>query len=295
MKEYSLAVEDATFLASVRSNLDASELPNPTPQELLESKFYFGGYSCRYMFGLGTKAVAMQIQEALDQILDVSSYAQGSIGLSSPWVVNRLFGKFSGSGSVLISRFAISLIYAMKGPEAIHNLKTLLGGDITLSVDGGLFETWFFACLRSGKRMTFLDEHNAETFSWDPAPVEVENLNAIPRDHAVWWKPLKRDQGGYDAIFVDKAKKLVRLVQVTEAVKHSFDIRFFALFMERLAEEMETTTLEIYFISPVGQVIQISPVSGEGLLAAFDGWKNKGQEVSLVKRGYLPGWKKMEV
>lgn len=94
---------------------------------------------------------------------------------------------------------------------------------------------------------------------------------------------------------MEKAKKLVRLVQVTKAIEHSFDIRIFARFMERLAEKMVIETLEIYFISPVGKVIMIKPAYGEGLLAAFVGWKNKGQEVNQVKRGYLPGWKKMEV
>ena len=106
-------------------------------------------------------------------------------------------------------------------------------------------------------------------------------------------KPFKWNQGGYDAIFVDKTCGRVRFVQVTRGDSHSFKIEYFYSFLAKLrdsASSFEIRALEIVFLVLKGKIanFKISEVSGQGLLSEF-GWM-KGKEKEYVKVIGISGW-----
>ena len=115
----------------------------------------------------------------------------------------------------------------------------------------------------------------------------------LPDDGGVWLKPMKWNQGGYDAIFIDKTSGRIRFVQLTRGDSHSFKIGYFYKFLQMLRDSpfgFEISTLEIVFLVLKGKIetYKLSQVSGEGLLAEF-GWK-KGKEVDHVQVFGINGW-----
>ena len=102
----------------------------------------------------------------------------------------------------------------------------------------------------------------------------------------IWLKPNKWNQGGYDAIYIDKANHLVRFVQVTAAHKHSFLIQYFRAWLIALvnsAESFEVEKVEIYFVVEKNQLGQfkIDRIDGVGLLREW-GWR-MNKEVDMVQ------------
>ena len=118
------------------------------------------------------------------------------------------------------------------------------------------------------------------------------DIPTFPKDF-VWLKPAKWNQGGYDAIYLDKGSGLVRFVQVTRGDSHSLKIEYFHQFLMMLRDSpssFEIRSLEIVFLVLKGKVdsFKVSAVSGEGLLADF-GW-NKGDEAEKVDVVAIAGW-----
>ncbi|KAI9907658.1 hypothetical protein PsorP6_003178 [Peronosclerospora sorghi] len=88
---------------------------------------------------------------------------------------------------------------------------------------------FFFARIRNGGVRLYDGD---EEIRWPVGMIQVVN----PRDLSEllptgWLKPHKYNQGGYDAIFVEKATGLVRFVQVTKAHSHTFHIGYFNQFL----------------------------------------------------------------
>lgn len=99
-----------------------------------------------------------------------------------------------------------------------------------------------------------------------------------------WFKPLKYDRGGYDAVYVNK-RGLVRFVQLAQAHDHKFDIGCFSalLCLLRDAASFEVKTVEIFVVvqKEMLPMFTFSEVTGQGLLKEF-GW-DEGEEVDRAR------------
>ncbi|KAK5670292.1 hypothetical protein QVD99_002991 [Batrachochytrium dendrobatidis] len=99
---------------------------------------------------------------------------------------------------------------------------------------------WMVGCWKCGSLPVFIttyestfDENDNEVQTWPASNVKTLDINAfpaLPENNGVWFKPNKWNQGGFDAIFLDKGKGLVRFVQVTDGNTHSFKIEYFHSF-----------------------------------------------------------------
>ena len=70
-----------------------------------------------------------------------------------------------------------------------------------------MFEMWFFACIRK-VGLNVCDQHDNTTESWPACVVTIfDNIPLLP-EGGIWLKPKKWNQGGYDAVFVDKSNEL---------------------------------------------------------------------------------------
>jgi hypothetical protein len=122
----------------------------------------------------------------------------------------------------------------------------------------------------------------SSVINFDPEHITMEILNRSP----IWLKPVKWNQGGYDAVYIDTGKNLVRFVQVTRGKTHSFKIRFFHEFLSNLDRvpklNFDIKRVDICFLVPKGNIgdFSISKTTGEGMLTKW-GWK-KGIEVDLI-------------
>ncbi|KAK5667197.1 hypothetical protein QVD99_006405 [Batrachochytrium dendrobatidis] len=70
---------------------------------------------------------------------------------------------------------------------------------------------WFFASLRYDG-VNLFDENDNEFQTWPASNFKTLDINAfpaLPENNGVWFKPNKWNQGGFDAIFLDKGKGLL--------------------------------------------------------------------------------------
>ena len=154
---------------------------------------------------------------------------------------------------------------------------------------------WFFACLRHGGVKLF-DNSNDEFQTWPESNVktlDINSLPALPENNGVWFKPSKWNQGGFDAIFLEKGKGLVKFVQVTGGDTHSFKIEYFRSFLLALGQSpqsFEITCLEIMFVvdQKKRSTFNVAKPSVPGMLKDF-GWKF-GEELDKVKIVFIKGW-----
>ena len=274
------AMEDCHLASTGTTDQEA-----PTRYDLLASKHHFAGGSCRFMFQKSTKQVISCIYSAIDRVTDFQSYAEKNIGDRSVGVVNSLYGCYEGHGSSIISAFALTSIAIKRGPQLINQIIEITKARDNPAMHGELLECWFFLSIQHNG-IDVIDRNNSQLEHWNKCNVydlDPNHIIALSSD-PVWYRPIKHDQGGYDAVYVDKKNKLTRFVQVTKASKHSFKIRYFRDLMDQFRNHFETTILDICFLTPMDimNTFKITPVEGEGLLHAFHDWE-KGKETQSAR------------
>ena len=302
-QEYLDAVGNQIFFNHVKSVLDTylSSESSPSPEDLVLSKMYFAGASARWMFLFPTKIIIERTDKSVASVGDIIPYIQGAIGGLSTNVLSRLFSTsydphdtFYRKTSI-ISRFAGVMLAIKVGPDLIRRLTKAARHERNPSMDDWMLEMWFFACLRHGG-VKLLDNSDEEFQTWPESnvkTVDITTIPTLPEMNGVWFKPSKWNQGGFDAIFLEKRNGLVRFVQVSDGDTHSFKIEYFYSFLRSLSESTETfpvTCLEIFFVvdRKKRSTFVLAEPSGLGLLKPF-GW-DYGKEKERVKIVYVSGW-----
>lgn len=204
----------------------------------------------------------------------------------SGWVgdaLDLLLSRFATSDTwqketEFVSHFAASALAVRGGPCRL----VCLGDFITPGREAAvsLLEAFFFARLRKGG-LTFYAADGSE-LQWTQAKVRVAspgNLSPVlDTDVGTWAKLTAHCEGGYDAVYLDKAHGLVRFVQLRTSAdaKSVLNIGFIYQFLMDLQQQQqssrtsfEVTALKIFII--VEQGVEILEVAGKGLLAALPG------------------------
>ncbi|KAG9415653.1 hypothetical protein AC1031_000036 [Aphanomyces cochlioides] len=206
LDEYLNAINDDEVFKSVSQYLDASVvLPDEEMSRaaMIESKYYYAGGSCRYMFQFDTTTVATKLSDAVDALNDAMSAATS--GQRSSLCINRLSGMFKRSHAVgivysVISRYAGTLIAVRCGLEGIKKFMSTHRDSSNPVLDGWMLEMAFFASLLTGG-LTLIDAEGNEVDTWGPSLIVVgDGIPELSSAHPVWIKPQKWNQGGYDAI-----------------------------------------------------------------------------------------------
>jgi hypothetical protein len=300
-EEYLAAVRNDIFFNHVKSALDADLEIDSSREDLVRSKFYFAGASARWMFLFKTQAVIDRTYVSVASVPDIFQYIDGTVGDQSDNVVNRLFSSSNSDNDMfprktsIVSRYAGVRLAMKAGPDLIRRLAEATRHDGNPSMDGWMLEMWFFASLRCGG-VNLFDINDEECQTWPESEVKTLNINsfpALPENNGAWFKPSKWNQGGFDAIFLEKGKGLVRFVQVTGGDRHSFKIEYFRSFLLALGQSpqsFEITCLEIIFVVDQERrsTFTVAPPSVPGLLEEF-GWKF-GEELDKVKVVFVRGW-----
>ena len=285
---------------NVKKGLDSKLFKNSpaTPEELVLSKHYFAGSSARWMFNFSTKKVIEFTKNSVKEVDDIMLYIKGTVGQQSNNVVNRLLSTFldsDGEKISIVSRFAGVELAIKAGPELISQLSQVTKLDGNPSMDGWLLEMWFFASLRSGG-VKLLDKNGTVQQTWPQYSVrnlDMTSFPSLPKNDGVWFKPNKWNQGGFDAIYMNKSIGLVRFVQITGGDTHSFKIEYFYSFLFALSQSpqsFEITCLEIFFVVDLkkSETFTLAEPSGVGLLQTF-GWEY-GKERNKVNIIFINKW-----
>ena len=257
LQEYLSAVRNQDFLNSVKESLDSCIISSEplSTDDLIVSKYYFAGGSSRYMFVHSTERVINCLDEAVGNIniFDINLYL---IGDTSNHVINRLFSSFKvqyGRQVCFSSEYVVTALAIKAGPQYISRMAQLLDPQ-NPSLNGWLMEIYFFASINKGG-FNHIDSFSTKQ-QWPQCEVrcfDPVNVTTIPEYfQKIWLKPKKWNQGGYDAVYIEKESSLVRFVQVTRADKHIFSMNYFSTLLQKLTQQkiVDVKKLEIFFIIP---------------------------------------------
>jgi hypothetical protein len=259
-------------------------------KERIASKYYFAGGSSRFMFGYKTEDVLETLEDSIESVDDILPYIKNTVGARSD-IINRLFGIFKEENKTrtsIISQYAANEIALKSGTQMVGSLYQALKNEGNLAMEGWMFEMWFFASIKK-ETLKIHDKLNNEEL-WPSCVVSnFDPENPVINHSPIWLKPLKWNQGGYDAVYVDKEKKYVKFVQITKGKEHSFKIQYFYSCLEKFSNLFETENLEIYMLVTKDNIskFKIDEIYGEGLLTPFN-WK-KGDEKNQVKIRWIKG------
>ena len=156
------------------------------------------------------------------------------------------------------------------------------------AVHVALLELCFFSSIENDG-LELYDNETKEDETWPKCDSMELNPNTtisgLP-NFPIWLKPLRWDEGGYGAVYVDTKNNYTRFVQLARGdTIHSFKILYFSSLLSKFSAIFETKTLEICFVVPIDKVstFKISPVTGQGLLTAFGDKWSWGKETGSVR------------
>jgi len=311
-REYCDAVAIPRFFEHVKPYLDAHYLPEDieledsskiklvdgSPADLVLSKEYFAGASCRHMFSRYSVEVTKSISNAVDSANSFVSIQKADMGQRSKNAVNRLFAcYFDATGrrtsSCIVSKYAVSELAIRLGPDGIEALRNALP-DLNPSMDGWILEYQFFARLRhGGVSVKARADASSAIGVWKASTIEsvdTSNKNVEVSDLSkTWMKPLRWNQGGWDAVCVETEQTHVKVkfVQVTRATSHKLKLQYFRSFLNKLQHQgkpLNPDLVEIYFVTTEESVpsFSVGDVVSAGCLSKWTGW-TKGQEQGQCK------------
>lgn len=235
-------------------------------------------YSTRSSVSLGLMfAVPVNTAMAsLDKaIRELASKSEHLIGVLARGAINRLRAEYHHAANrketCFVSEYVARKFAALHGPKLLQQVATLC--DVNPAMDGYLFEAWFFASLKAwGVKCCYLEVYKqrrrvcASRYNvFDPKHESI----AVSLENAIWLAPVKWNQGGYDAVFIDKAECIVRFVQVTRAQNHKFDPDDFIKLLVKLAMHADMMGVQLkavvlYFVVPMERLKTFTcPVSSQ--------------------------------
>ena len=282
-------------------SLDAEESSEETRSRDVESKYQIVGGSCRHMFECTTDQAILDLCAAMDSVSNFTTLFEMNVGDLSKQFVNRLHGKYRIGNKVywtFISRFVARELAEKLGESFVRNIEQLPGMTENPSLRGILFEMLFFARIGRdpGLQVNLRSENQAESESeqhddWQRCsviPLEASEVQkALEQGEArLCLKPLKWNQGGYDAVILDSNDKLVRFIQVTIAETHDLKLRFMYECLQSLGiEQGGTWKVEIVFVVPKENLykFRMKRVEDEFILTQY-GWTRDSQVVAMNSR-----------
>ncbi|KUF84447.1 hypothetical protein AM587_10000297 [Phytophthora nicotianae] len=233
LEEYADAISNTEFFNRIVDVFPSSNNALGEREKLLEAKYIVAGESARLMFDVSTEKAIRILDDAIDAATDVELYLQGHVGDASATAVNRLLARYPSSAgpdirlvsSYVVRRIAVNLELSHKGID------------------------WSYWEESTMKRDRW---EQSDVVFFDPDKHKV----SVSLDDPTWMAPVKWNQGGYDAVFVNKRENLVRFVQVTRAGKHTFDPTYFVALLNKLAAGAlnQIAVVELCFVVPMARL-----------------------------------------
>jgi hypothetical protein len=286
LAEFLRAVTFREIFEQVKCFLDAHIQSSHAPadrNEMVTSKFHFAGGSCRMMFSYSTSEVIVQLQNSVRGASNIVDYILGRVGDQSNQVVNRLFSRYLNEFSVpkttIVSRYASVLLAEAVGPDLVRHISDAIRGEMNPSMEDWIFEMLFFAKLRRGGVLLSPGPGQgpgpSHTIEWAETNsillLDLAKPPAVLAHSSIWMRPVKWNQGGYDAIFW--SNNTVTFVQVARGKTREFKVEFFEQLLRAFTETLglQIQHVDIYYVVPHSNVqsFRISEVSGHGLLEPY--------------------------
>ncbi len=303
LREFLEAVKIREIFEQVERFLDShmeSRHASSSREEMVTSKFHFAGGSCRMMFSYTTSEIIEQLHDAVQRASNIVDHILGRVGDQADQGVNRLFIRYlneiSEPKTAIVSRYASILLAEAIGPDLVRHIYDSIRGEMNPAMDGWIFEMFFFAKLKMGGVVLYdsPEQGQVPTIQWEEARtilrLDPSNPSALTISPAsrIWMRPVKWNQGGYDAIFW--SNNTVTFVQVTRGTTHSFKLEFFSHVLNAFANSIapRIEAVDVFFVVPrdIVSTFRVSNVSGHGLLQRYrtskgTRWGNSNEQLHV--------------
>ncbi|KAE8961715.1 hypothetical protein PR001_g29955 [Phytophthora rubi] len=218
--------------------------------ELVDRKYCVAGGNARLMFTVSTDNAV----DSLDNEIHGVRNARDANGLLA--IHLRGDGGWYRDYYCLVSAYVARKFAVSHGFEMLRRIASRCNVN---TMDEWLFEGWFLSEL-SRQGIEYVEEGldqlggqwgQSDVLFFDPTKATI----GMRLDRPTWLTPVQWNQGGFDAVFVDKPNALVRFVQVTRADHHSYDHRHFVELLGKLAvhddwKDVQLKKVQLYFVVP---------------------------------------------
>jgi hypothetical protein len=212
---------------------------------MVNAKFRYAGACARFMFSVRTADVKLLIDHGSSMLERPGDLVSGDRAENA---INQLYGCFRNSYGknyrIFVSEYAEKQIALTVGPELVKILFSAVQGDCSWSGKGSLFEAFFFLKMRAGGVVLHCKNSTAIEFPQTKfIPLLPKGAVTLPTPEG-WFRPTSDINGGFDAVYVNREAKLARFIQLARGKSHSFLVRFFRAFLDRLVDcEIETVDI----------------------------------------------------
>ena len=249
--EYRSALSIPTLFASVQKFLEIMGTETELTQDLLiQSKYFIAGGCCRFMFSYSSKQVEDTIKTALQEYPNIHLYLSGITLPEAVYSILTLYKYRFRYIKCIVSEYAATEYALCMGPELISALYQAVRSECNPAFDGWLLELWFFAHIRNrelkctvkGSLAIFtLPVCAVEQFTPDKDDIKQKLLSST----SLWLKPVKWNQGGYDAVYCNTVKKIIYIVQITRVTSHEFKVKYFVKLLNSFENAFPNIAFEV--------------------------------------------------
>ncbi|KAK1941867.1 hypothetical protein P3T76_006931 [Phytophthora citrophthora] len=237
--------------------------------KLLKEKYFIAGGNARVVFEASAAMAIEELDKAIMEAPNLEPYLKGFAGDSSV-AVNRLLAWYVaplGHDVRLVSNYVVRHFATVMGPCLVQNFVSAC--NVNPSMNGFLLEAWFFAELsrndlawgvRVGNIVEYHSWERSNIVFFDPEKQPIGISLDVPK----WMAPVKWNQGGYDAVFIDKTAQLVRFVHVMHAEYQTFHAKHFIALLNRLiaCDMIQVAVIELCFVVQMARLVTFElPVS----------------------------------
>ena len=217
-------------------------------EQMVNAKFRYAGACARFMFSVRTADVKLLLDHAISMLGHPNDLIAGD---RSENAINRLYGcyqhPYGQKYRIFVSEYAETQIALTLGPELVKILFSAIQDDCSGSGKVSLLEALFFLKMRAGG--VVLNCKNSTEVKFQQTkfiPLLPKGAVTLPTPEC-WFRPTSDINGGFDAVYVNKEAKLARFIQLARGKSHTFLVKIFRAFVDRLVA-CEIETVDICFV-----------------------------------------------
>ncbi len=277
LPEFQSACSDDSFFQSVESRLRVSDLqlPSADRQQMVVDKFFYAGYSARWMFEYSFAQVKRNVFVHLSMCSDFSILLRHYVEEKFALAMHRLTVPF-GRSSIIISQY----VWRLLTQSCIDYSR--LRDAVSISADGSVHDGWAEAdfsfqlqkAARSDLRLRVHDSEGQDEVWSVPRLIHADPMSSPPLADS-WLIPLAPNQGCFDMLqlFTTDGRRTLRFVNVTRAALHSVNASYMQALLEHWQHQKNiiVQAIEFVFVHPSNTAAPTWPNIIAGNLSAW-GW-----------------------
>jgi hypothetical protein len=246
LTSYFEACENKDFFEYVSGTfegiMDASQLTIAERVAYVKEKYYYAGASARWMFECSVREIIEMVERLLNKVDNFRSLLEGARGPQAKETSNHLLMMYRTSSqfqTFVVSQYVLKqLLSKSKDKTDIHSAYYLALVHENPAFLGWVVEFDFIQTLLNsvspvGGNKLVLYENQQRRNLWQVTSItSFDPLTPFeePWDFNQYRRPIKWNQGGYDAVglVLVAGKRVLRFIRVTQGETHKLKLRFFS-------------------------------------------------------------------